>query len=131
MRRALATLLVFVSLGLLSISPAAGAGEPTGIKGVVLDATCYGPCQYPPKPLPPYTGPDLIVTVRSPPDHRLVAKLHPKDGHFSVKVPLGTYRVRARIGNEPSCWRGETKKVQVVAGELARVRLHVANGCIV
>jgi hypothetical protein len=130
-RKALATLLVLALLGSLSIAIAAGAREATGIKGVVLDATCYGPCRYPPKPLPPYTGSGLIVTIRSLPDHELVAKLHPDNGHFAVKEPRGSYRVRARVGNDPSCWRGEIKRVQVLAGEVARVRLHVTNACVV
>ena len=131
MRRAAATVLVLASAGLLSIPAGAGAGDATGIKGVVLNATCYGPCRYPPKPLPPYIGPGLTVTVRSLPDHQLVAKLHPDDGHFAVKEPPGSYRVRARVGNDPSCWRGEIKRVQVLAGEVARVRLHVTNACVV
>jgi hypothetical protein len=131
MRKALATLLVLVSLGFLTILPGAGAGEATGIKGVVLNATCYGPCRYPPKPLPPYTGSDLTVTVRSLPDHRLIAKLYPTDGHFGIKVAPGPYRVRARVGSAGSCWRGEAKKVQVLSGALTRVRLHVTNTCIV
>ena len=131
MRKALATLLVLALLASLSIAIAAGAREATGIKGVVLDATCYGPCRYPPKPLPPYTGSGLTVTVRSLPEHKLVAKLHPDDGHFAVKDQPGSYRVRARVGNDASCWRGEIKRVQVPAGEVARIRLHVTNACVV
>jgi hypothetical protein len=131
MRKALATLLVLASLGFLAIPAGAGAGDATGIKGVVLNATCYGPCQYPPEPLPPYTGPGLIVTVRSLPDHRLVATLHPTDGHFGITVAPGRYGVRARVGEKPSCWRGEARTVQVLSGDLARVRLHVTNACIV
>jgi len=130
MRKALATVLVLAALGILAIPAGAGAKEATGIKGVVLNATCYGPCRYPPKPLPPYTGPGLTVTVRSLPDHRLIAKLHPDDGHFGVKAPPGRYRVKATVG-ESSCWRGETKTVKVLSGEVAQVRLHVTNACVV
>jgi hypothetical protein len=131
MRRAIATLLVLASVGFLSIPTGAGAGEATGIKGVVLNATCYGPCRYPPEPLPPYTGSGLVVTVRSLPDYQLVAKLYPKDGRFAVKVPPGSYRVRARVGEVPSCWQGEAKTVKVLSGKLSRVRLHVTNTCVV
>src|SRR4051794_39670806 len=131
MRRALATLMVLASFALFAVPTGVGAGEATGIKGVVLDATCYGPCRYPPERLPPYTGAGLTVTVRSLPDYQLVAKLHPKDGHFAVKVPPGAYRVRAGVDGQSSCWRGEVKTVRVSPGEVARVRLHVTNECIV
>ena len=69
MRKALVTLLMFASLGFL-FPAAVGAGEATGIRGVVLDATCYGPCRYPPPPLSPYTGPGLTVVVRHLPDNQ-------------------------------------------------------------
>jgi hypothetical protein len=116
----------------LAIAPAvAPASEGTGIKGVVLDTTCYGPCRVPPPPPPRYTGDGLIVTVRSLPDRDLVAKLHPKDGRFRVETPPGTYRVRARIGREPNCWQGEARRVEVRKGDFTRVRLHVYNACIV
>jgi hypothetical protein len=131
MRKALVTLLMFASLGFLSFPAAVGAGEATGIRGVVLDATCYGPCRYPPPPLPPYSGPGLTVVVRHLPDNRLVAKLHPAGGYFAAKVAPGRYRLKARVGQQPSCWRGEARKVEVLSGQLARVRLRVANTCVV
>ncbi len=129
MRKALLALLVVASLAFTAL-PAAVAGEATGIRGVVLDATCYGPCRYPPQPLSPYAGPGLTVAVRSLPDNQLVAKLHPTDGRFAIKLAPGWYRLKARVGQEPSCWRGEARKAQVVSGELTRVRLRVANECI-
>jgi hypothetical protein len=97
---------------------------------VVLDATCYGPCRYPPPPLSPYTGPGLTVTVRSLPDDQLVARLHPKEGRFAIRLAPGWYRLKARVAQESSCWRGEARKAQVLPGELTRVRLRVANECI-
>ena len=130
MRKALLTLLALASLGFASFPAAVGAGEAIGIRGVVLDATCYGPCRYPPQPLSPYAGPGLAVVVRSLPDTELVARLHPTDGRFAVKLAPGWYRLKARVGQDRSCWRGEARKVQVLSGELARVRLRVANECI-
>jgi len=119
-----------VLLGALAL-PAVAVASGTGVKGVVLNTTCYGPCQYPPPPPRPYTGPGLTVKVRSLSTHELVAKLHPKDGRFRVEVPPGLYRVRASVEDEWSCWRGEAKRVKVVAGAFTRVRLHVYNACIV
>jgi hypothetical protein len=132
--RRLVTTAVLAGLLVLSGAPALGAALPssgTGIKGVVLDATCPGPCQYPPNPRP-YTGPGLTVTVRSLATNKLVAILHPKDGRFRVEVRPGPYRVRARIAEErpPTCWQGEAKDVKVTQGAFTMVRLHVHNACV-
>jgi hypothetical protein len=110
---------------------AAAQGSGTGaIKGVVYDATCYGPCQYPPPPPRLYANDNLVVTIRSLPDRELVAKLHPTDGRFQIEVAPGLYRVRAKIRHGGYCWEGEAKKVQVVEDQTTRVRLHVYNACI-
>jgi hypothetical protein len=128
-------LLVLAFLLATAALPAQAAAErDTGtgvIRGVVYDATCYGPCQYPPPPPRPYTRDNLVVTVRSLPDRELVAKLHPKDGRFRVKVPAGAYRVRAFIRNGGACWEGEAKDVRVAEGQTTGVRLRVYNACIV
>lgn len=111
---------------------AAGEGSGTGtIRGVVYDATCYGPCRYPPPPPRLYTHDNLVVTVRSLPDRELVAKLHPKDGRFRIQIRSGAYRVRAFIRNGGYCWEGEARDVKVVRGQTTRVRLRVYNACIV
>jgi hypothetical protein len=110
---------------------AAAHGSDTGtIKGVVYDATCYGPCQYPPPPPRPYAHDNLVVTVRSLPERELVARLHPKDGHFQIRVRSGAYRIRAFVRNGGYCWEGEAKDVRVVEGRSSRVRLRVYNACI-
>lgn len=101
------------------------------IRGVVYDATCYGPCQYPPPPPRLYTHDNLVVTVRSLPDRKLVAKLHPKEGRFRVKVRPGAYRVRAFIRDGGFCWEGEAKDVRVAKDQITGVRLRVNNSCIV
>ena len=129
-RKSTAIMVALVAVAVASIPAGAGAGAATGIKGVVLNATCYGPCRYPPEPLPPYTGPGLTVSIRTV-DGDLVARLHPKEGRFAVAEPPGTYRVRARVGTQPSCWRGEVKTVKVSAGAMTRVRLRVTNACVV
>jgi hypothetical protein len=129
-RKSTAILCALVAIAAASVPAGAGAGTETGIKGVVLNTTCYGPCRYPPPPPPPYTGPGLTVAIRTV-DGKLVERLHPKDGRFQVAEPPGTYRVRARVGTDPSCWRGEVKTVKVQSGAITRVRLHVANACIV
>jgi hypothetical protein len=111
---------------------AAAQGSGTGtLKGVVYDATCYGPCQYPPPPPRLYANDNLVVTIRSLPDRELVAQLHPTDGRFQIEVAPGLYRVRAKIRDGGYCWEGEAKKVQVVEDQTTRVRLHMYNACIV
>ena len=127
-------LLVIAFLLAAAALPVQAAAQDSGtgtLKGVVYDATCYGPCQYPPPPPRPYTRDNLVVTVRSLPDRELVARLHPKDGRFRVKVRPGAYRVRAFIRNGGSCWEGEYKDVRVAEGDTTGVRLRVYNACIV
>jgi hypothetical protein len=125
-RRLLAVAVVLGALAFPAVAPASG----TGIRGVVLNTTCPGPCQYPSSPPPRYTGPGLTVRVRSLDTQQLVATLHPKDGRFRVEVAPGPYRVRASVGDGSSCWQGEAKQVKVVTG-FTQVRLHVYNACIV
>ena len=133
MRRFVTTAVLVGVLALFGASALGATASPsgTGIKGVVLDTTCPGPCQYPPNPRP-YTGPGLTVTVRSLTTNKLVAILRPKNGHFRVEVRPGPYRVRARIAEErpPTCWQGEAKDVKVTRGAFTMVRLHVHNGCV-
>jgi hypothetical protein len=125
-RRLLTTAVLLGVLAFPAVAPASG----TGIKGVVLNTTCPGPCQYPSPPPPRYTGPGLTVRVRNLDTQELVATLHPKDGRFRVEVAPGAYRVRASVDDGSSCWKGEAKQVKVVAG-FTQVRLHVYNACIV
>jgi hypothetical protein len=118
-------------LGALAFPAVAPASSDTGIKGVVLNTTCAGPCRYPSPPPPRYTGPGLTVKVRSLDTQELVATLHPKDGRFRVEVAPGPYRVRASVADGSSCWQGEAKRVKVVARAFTPVRLHVNNACVV
>jgi hypothetical protein len=118
-----------VAAGALLVPSGALGGDTGTLKGVVFNTTCPGPCSYPPDPPRRYTGEGLTVRIRQLPDRQTVAKLHPSDGTFSVDLPAARYRVHAGVKGE--CWRGETKKRDVVAGEVARVRLHVYNACIV
>jgi hypothetical protein len=111
---------------------AAAQGSGTGtITGAVYDTTCYGPCRYPPPPPRLYTHDNLVVTIRSLPDRRLVAVLRPKEGRFRVAVPPGAYRVRAFVRDGGYCWEGEAKDLKVVAGQTTWVRLRVYNSCVV
>jgi hypothetical protein len=127
-------LLVIAFLLAAAALPVQAAAQDSGtgtLKGVVYDATCYGPCQYPPPPPRLYANDNLVVTIRSLPDRELVAQLHPTDGRFQIEVAPGLYRVRAKIRDGGYCWEGEAKKVQVVEDQTTRVRLHVYNACIV
>ncbi len=124
MRKLFAVTAVLVALAL----PGVAAAFDTGIKGRVFDTSCYGPCSTNQKPTP-YTGDGLTVTVKTWPDRAVVAVLHSKEGRFRVAEPPGAYVVRARVRGE--CWHGERKRVEVVDGAIAHVRLHVQNVCIV
>ncbi len=129
-RRLLVIALLLAAAALPVQAAAQGSGAGT-LKGVVYDTTCYGPCRYPPPPPRLYTRDNLVVTVRGLPDRELVAKLHPTDGRFQIKLPSGPYRVRALIRDGGYCWEGEAKDVKVVEDQTTWVRLHVYNACIV
>jgi hypothetical protein len=123
-----------------------------GIKGVVLNSTCYGACAEPPPPAPTYTGP-VTVTVRRASDGSLIASREISDGHFRIRVKRGRYDVSAAPPNPPSCQpqpgqvcpaggsaqpaviapclSGETRRVKVRRHRFTRVELHVSNVCIV
>jgi hypothetical protein len=119
-------------LGILVVvawaAPAHPAGSDSGIRGVVLDTTCYGPCQVDQQP-EPYTGPGLTIVVRRISTGEVIRRLSPKSGRFSNQLRPGAYRVIARVEGE--CWEGEAKRVGVKAHEFTRVELHVGNRCIV
>jgi hypothetical protein len=127
--------------------------KPSGIKGVVLNSTCYGPCAEPPPPEPVYTGAVTITVVRVA-DGTTVASQAIDDGHFRLRLKRGTYDVSSVPPNPPSpqpcppgqvcalngaqssaiiapCLQGETKRVQVRRRHFTRVELHVQNICIV
>ncbi len=123
MRKLLLATAVLVALAL----PSVAAAFDTGIKGRVFDTSCYGPCSTNQEPRL-YTGDGLTVKVKTWPHREVVAVLHPMDGRFQVAVPPGSYVIRARVRGE--CWHGERKRVEVVDGAIAHVRLHVQNACI-
>jgi hypothetical protein len=127
--------------------------KPAGVKGVLLNSTCPGPCAEPPPPPPVYTGP-VTVTVRLASDGTLVSSQAISDGHFRIRVKRGTYDVSSVPPNPPSCepqpgqvcpaangtqtkemiapcLTGETKRVQVRRHRFTYIELHVQNVCIV
>ena len=86
---------VVAVLGLVGLGVApAGANTPhrhkaSGVKGAVLDASCYGACVEPAPPDPIYSG-ALTVTVRRASDGATVASREVNDGHFRLRVKRGT-----------------------------------------
>ena len=105
-------LVVIAFLLVAAVLPVQATAQDSGtgtIRGVVYDATCYGPCQYPPPPPRLYTHDNLVVTVRSLPDRKLVAVRRPKDGRFRVQVRPGAYRVRAFVRDGGYCWEDEAQ----------------------
>jgi hypothetical protein len=153
-RRVLTALVVLAVLALAAAPAEAGKHHrhKSGVKGVVLNSTCYGACAEPPPPPPPYTGP-VTITVRRASDGALVATRDINDGYFRIRVKRGQYDVSAVPPNPPSCqpqpgqvcpaeggaqpaviapcMTGETKRVQVRRHRFTHVELHVQNTCIV
>jgi hypothetical protein len=126
--------------------------KPAGVKGVVLNSTCYGACVEPPPPEPVYTG-TMTITVARASDGVIVASQAVADGHFRFRLKRGTYNVSS-VPPNPSpqpcppeqvcplyeaqtpaviapCLQGETQQVQVRRHHFTPVELHVSNVCIV
>jgi hypothetical protein len=144
--------LLVLTLALLAAAPA-DAGKrakkkPSGIAGVVLGGTCYGPCIEPPPAEPAYTG-EVTVSVNRASDGALVRSAMPTDGRFRFRLKRGLYDVSAippRSFPPPCppgyvcpaessvvvmpCEMGETKRVRVKRRRFTRVELHVRNVCV-
>jgi len=149
-RKPVAALLV-LSLALIAAAPAdagkRGKKKPSGVAGVVLNATCFGPCIEPPPPEPTYTG-QVTVNVNRASDGALVASSTPTDGKFRFRLKRGFYDVSAippgpppcppgyvcpAEGPEPvvmPCEVGETQRVRVKRHRFTHVELRVRNICI-
>lgn len=127
----------FSTLSLITIffafcSP--GSGSPgAGVKGVVLDTTCYGPCVVGAQPNP-YTGDAVRLVIRDNRTDAIVGRPKLSMGHFVMPLRPGVYRVKAFFKADGTindmCWKGEVKRVRVVAGAYAQIQLHVGNTCI-
>jgi hypothetical protein len=151
-----------VAIALLALVAAAAAPaeagkrhkKRSGIAGVVLNSTCYGPCAEPRAEEPLYSG-SVTVTVQRASDGVIVASREVSDGRFRFRLPRGIYDVSSvppnpdppppcspeqvcpAQGNHQSavivapCLTGETKRVQVRRHRFTHVELHVSNVCIV
>ena len=128
MRKALGALASLGALALIALQPGpASAGQPSGIRGVVLDTSCAGPCIVGQEPQP-YAGSDLRVVIRRLPGQGVVRRLSPKGGRFSNRLRPGLYRVNAYVNGD--CWQGEAKRARVRRDRFSRLTLHVQNTCI-
>jgi len=114
-----------VVLGVAAPAPAT-ASKGSGVKGRVVDATCYGPCVPGADPVP-YSG-EAEVVVRRRPRGRRVAALEVDESRYRKRLRPGRYRLEAEI--DDPCWESRAKRVRVRRGEFRRVRLPVVNECI-
>jgi hypothetical protein len=151
---------VVLTLGLCLFLPAglAEAGKhrrkkPSGVDGVVRNATCYGPCAVPAQPDPIYAG-IVTVNVSRASDGVQVRGTTVSDGHFRFRLKRGSYDVSVVPPAQPSCQpsptvvcpadaspqstaviapceTGETQRVKVRKSRFTHVELHVQNVCIV
>jgi hypothetical protein len=149
-----AAAVALVAIGML-VAPAQARNhhrhKGSGVKGVVLDSTCYGACAEPRPPEPVYAG-SVTIEVRRI-DGTAVASRTISDGHFRVRLRRGAYDVSSvppspspqpcppgqacplGAGARPAvitqCLQGETKRIKVRRHRFTRVELHVSNTCIV
>ena len=141
MRRGVIAAIVVLGCGLAGVPAQAHRGirakAPSGVKGVVLDATCAGACRVPAPPEPVYTGAVTVVVTKAA-TGTVVASEAISDGHFRIRVRPGSYSVSS-VPPTPSppsaiaapCETGETQQVVVRRHRFTPVTLHVRNSCIV
>ena len=154
--RRLTVALLLLAVALVPAAPAEAGKhrkhkKRSGVAGVVLNATCYGPCAEPPPPQPVYTG-TVTVTASRASDGVQVASTTINDGRFRFRLKRGAYDVSSVPPSPPSCQppmlcpaqgssantagiapceTGETQRVQVRRHRFTHVELHVQNVCIV
>jgi hypothetical protein len=144
-RRPGVILIALAALLFLLLAGQAEAGKKAGVKGVVLDSTCAGPCVEPQPQAQPHVG-DVTVVVRRASDGAQVASKQTTDGHFRIRVKRGLYDVSAIPPGPPPCGpdevcpaaspsvvpcqTGDTKRVRVRRHRFSRVELHVQNVCV-
>jgi hypothetical protein len=153
--------LTLLALAAIALVPASAEGakrqkhkaKPAGVKGVILNSTCFGPCVDPPPPQSAYNGP-VTVAVHRASDGALVASRATSDGRFKIRLKRGLHDVSSVPPNAPTCQptpdtvcpaqggspskevivpclAGETKRVQVKRHRFTYVELHVQNVCVV
>jgi hypothetical protein len=157
--RRVSTVVAVVALLALVVAPAGAKKhhrhkKPSGVTGVVRDATCPGACAEPPPPEPVYTG-AVTIEVRRAADGMLVKSQAISNGQFRLRVKPGTYDVASvppaptpqpqpcppeqlcplSGGAQPAaivapCMTGETQRVDVRKRRFTYVELHVRNTCI-
>ena len=76
--------------------------KPAGVKGVVLNRTCPGPCVDPAAQPQPYTGP-VTVSVTRASDGRQVTAQAITDGRFRIRLGRGLYDVSSIPPSPPTC----------------------------
>jgi hypothetical protein len=116
---------------LILASPA--SAHQAGVRGVVRDGTCYGPCMTPAPPAPLYAGDNAKVTIFAGDDLRdPLTSMYARDGRFGFHLHRGTYTAQVVVKSEaPNRWSGDTQTFSVRRGEISRVTLTVANLAVV
>lgn len=128
--RRMMTLAALIVL-LLSATAVAGPGEgDSGVRGRVIDVTCYGPCAVGSNPRPFEGEADVVVTI--PGTGEEVARTTVKKSRYRVAVMPGIYKIRAipYPMQDSLCWFGDPRRVRVDQGGIERRRLKVEDICV-
>jgi hypothetical protein len=143
-----------LAVALLLVCAGTADASSSGIRGIVLDATCGTGCEVPCPPppscradriclnpgaaiicpqsriaaFPPYTGENATVIVRRRGSATVLARLTPHEGRFSLRLDPGRYIVRAYVNEE--CWSGDRSSATVTPGHYSLLTLEVRDNCI-
>jgi hypothetical protein len=129
MRRT-AVLAGLILLVLATTAVAGPADGDSGVRGRVIDVTCYGPCAVGTNPRPFEGEADVVVTI--PGTGEEVARTAVSKSRYRLAVNPGIYRIRAipYPMQDSLCWYGDPRRVRVDPGEIERRRLKVENVCV-
>ena len=108
-------------------SGGSGAGQGTLVGDVSAGPTC--PVQSTDHPCPPKPVPNARVTIETPSGSAVVATATTDaQGHFSVSLTPGDYRVRIEPGNGSLPRQDQPQSVTIRAGQTTSVKIELDTG---
>lgn len=126
-----AALVMLLTLAACGVSGPSGGGSSAGQGTLVGDVSAGPTCpvQSTDHPCPPKPVANARVTIETPSGSAVVATATTDtQGHFSVSLPPGDYRVRVEPGNGGLPRQDQPKDVIIRAGETTSVKIELDTG---
>ena len=126
-----AALVMLLALAACGVSGPSGGGSSAGQGTLVGDVSAGPTCpvQSTDHPCPPKPVANARVTIETPSGSAVVATATTDaQGHFSVSLPPGDYRVRIEPGNGGLPRQDQPTNVTIHAGETTSVKIELDTG---